>query len=464
MSSKRRYVVTVSMVFGLLMASSPSRGDVLKIIDSQEYYPAFNEIFDRCEKSDFADDNYDQLKSLFNDSTGLISNLKSFSQLFIHCLSKAESHREDARKFFQGLVGSPELFRWGYDGLLRIGETEDIDFIIADSTRQNDRRSFAYSVLSRSRHPHIPPFFFDAFRLEQDPLRRSDLLSMLATTGSSMAVTAARIDLSHPEPSNRIQSARFLAMFEDKDSVPILVTKLDDPIDSVRSAVVDSLGLIGDPAPVEAIRRLRTDPSSAVRERVISSLCRLGSATDDDFRLALQDQDPRVRETARLIYDNTGQGMDTEFVIISKSSDPQARADAAIQLGRIWGEQADARLKELVRDENPRVQFFAATALWANGHPDGEAILRKMLEGTSDEDVLVEIASAFARTGKEKSLSALERIYHSDWAPTARSNAAIMFSGIGEAASLVTIKAWLLLERDPAVKRTLAEIAEGKYN
>jgi HEAT repeat protein len=255
-------------------------------------------------------------------------------------------------------------------------------------------------------------------------------------------------------------SAGLLGMAKDREAVPLLISKLDDPKDLVRSAAVDALGLIGDSSAMEPIRKLANDPAAVVRERVINSLVRLNVATDADFQGALNDTDAHVRETASLIYQGRGTGV--SFAKVSKDSSADVRAESAIQLGRTWGEGAEESLKKLLHDPDPGVQLFAAIALFSNGGKDGQELVRKTLASVSDSDEILEVASAFARLGDEKSLRALDRIYHSNWESRARANAAFIYSGIGEEKATPVLKRWVAAESDPEVKKTLSDILQGK--
>jgi HEAT repeat protein len=449
------------LALGTAFAAPAPVGNVSRIITSHDYNPAFREISEECSTKNFSDENFDELKSLFIESTGPTSNLKNFSRLFVACISKADSHRDDSRRFFQNLTAdSSTLVGWGYEGLARLGEEGDARFIIADANARSGRRNEAIVALRHMNSPLIPGFLYESLDFESDTLKRRDLLSLLAATGSSMTVAAAETELNSTDWANRNMAAGLLAKLKASDSAPLLASKLDDSKDLVRGAVVDALGVLGDRSAVAPIRKLRNDRSPIVRERVIRALEVLRAANDEDYQSALTDPDSIVRETAALIYSGKGQGV--SFVKISNDTSPEVRAESAIQLGRNWNKSGERRLKELISDLNPEVQICAAIALWCNGQIDGEGLLRRALESEKDSKVLTGISSAFARTGKEKSLKSLDLIFHSGWAPSARSTAAIIYMAVADDPSLGTIRAWKAAELDPTVKKTLDDIVRGE--
>ncbi len=187
----------------------------------------------------------------------------------------------------------------------------------------------------------------------------------------------------------RREAAEGLGAFGEqaRPAVEPLVRRLEEePLWSVRRAIVGALGAIGDRRGVDAlVDRLEVERSTGVREEIAAALALLGGAQAERalFEL-LADPDDDVVDAALAALERAGAEtlVATLFEMLSHD-DADVRATAARALtDRAAAEVVDVLLP-LLADAHPAVRASAAEAL-AGREPDAQRIVRALVPLLAD--------------------------------------------------------------------------------
>jgi HEAT repeat protein len=226
---------------------------------------------------------------------------------------------------------------------------------------------------------------------------------------------------------------------EASDAVAPLLDLLANPRieDLVRSYAATSLGKIGDPAAVPALRRALRDSSLHVARSAVLALGRL-SPEEDSI-------------TATLLAD-----------IVEKGRDPQARNWACISLARIGGPTAEKSLKRVATGSSSTLRAFGALGLAilhrrAGGIDGAERYLRAGLAEGGDQSVQGAFAIALGLVRDPEAVPDLVRLMVGQNSPALRGYAAVALGMLGARESIPEIRA-LASARvlDPELQRAAA--------
>ncbi len=176
-----------------------------------------------------------------------------------------------------------------------------------------------------------------------------------------------------------LSSPLFLQKGSQRESVPLLIAQVDDKDEGVRLGAVEALGKIGDKA---AVPRLLT---------------------------AIQKDTPQTRRVAigaiALIADVSGEAALTEAVGNPEDNN-EARAQAAIGLGKIGTPTAVATLVKTLSDDDLKLRSAAVTALTRAGRPaPGSApvpmVLSALVEAAKSSNESIALGAVQALGGIE---------------------------------------------------------------
>ncbi len=223
-------------------------------------------------------------------------------------------------------------------------------------------------------------------------------------------------------PELTLAALEVVSRFAHDDATMTIVEFASHPLPSVREAVADALGRIGDGRGTRALGRLLRDPSWAVRARAASALAHTGRQSS-------------LPLLARAL----------------KDSSRHVRVDAARGLGRSGLPGAGAIMAQAFQTEtDPMVRLSLLRGLDQLGHL---AAIPAVLPALSDARAAVRAAAArtLGGLGASQSLLHLYRALN-DPASQVRYEAARALARLGARIGLALARRHLTRERDPGVK------------
>lgn len=257
-----------------------------------------------------------------------------------------------------------------------------------------------------------------------------------------------------------------------------LVDKLDDEDSRVRAAALDTLGLLGDAAHIEAVSAKLVDPHSLLRQSSSRALARLGAgqAAPEVARL-LEDEDPDVKREATLALGTLGavaagavtaqrlRHTDVNVRVAAKKAllAMQGNAVADVEVSEVL----KTHLHPLLRDEVAEVRRIAAELIervvGTHDAPDMLAACGKALLEDSDHEVRLAAVRRLGGlgAGAVPSVGSLaDRL--ADESEPVRIAAVEAFAALGEAhaAGAAARVADLLYSSLPSVRRAAAATLE----
>lgn len=202
---------------------------------------------------------------------------------------------------------------------------------------------------------------------------RFKAVEALAASGERQVLSPLILALEDPDPAVSSTAAHHLGQLRDSSALEPLVRYLRASHDSeyAHAGAAISLGRLGDPAAVPALKQALQDGREAVRQWSAEALGRLGAA-------------------------------DAVGALIGALDDPseQVRAQAARALGRLGSRQAVGPLLDRLGEEAPLVRVQAAAALGALGDALAcEGLLEAAAAGEREE-VRVQAITALGRVGR----------------------------------------------------------------
>jgi len=191
------------------------------------------------------------------------------------------------------------------------------------------------------------PITFDLKMTSQGQVDRPDLDALFA-------------DLAHPNP--HLQTQAYLAMVEHwpDESMPRLLTLLDQPDVSLRRAAVRGLGAFGACALQPLSVLFQQSPDGTVRASCVKAYAQIASNyPDEDFspeaitvlETALSDESPVVSQSAVMALGQVGQQALPLLIAICKGDNIAHVQSAAMALAEIPDPRAEDCLREVF--DNP---------------------------------------------------------------------------------------------------------------
>lgn len=210
--------------------------------------------------------------------------------------------------------------------------------------------------------------------------------------------------LKSSDRDSKIRAARALGSAKERKAVPALIKLLADENADLRSAAIEALGAIADPASAEPLvsalsRPHRSAQGTTEHESLARALARLGTAAVKPLIQALASENSQTRRWAAcalgMIKDPQALDPLTEKLDDSRS---EVRKAAALALGEIGDLRAVKRLVHALANRDPDTRRAASEALGVLRSEEGiPALTRAVLD--SSEPVQVAAAKALAKIG-----------------------------------------------------------------
>lgn len=195
-----------------------------------------------------------------------------------------------------------------------------------------------------------------------------------SSSGGTAGVSTGRELVDAPD---KVAAARELGRRRDREAVPYLIAFLKDPDPGIRTAVVESLGMIGErKANIDLLMRLENEPHTGVRTAIVKTLGLLGA-------------DDAIPKIVRRVDD----------------PEPEVRIAAVEALSRWSAPNARLGVARASSDTNTAVRGAATRLLAAMGPPAIEPMLEVMGEGS--DEARVQRIGVIAGIESEESVSAL---------------------------------------------------------
>jgi HEAT repeat protein len=251
---------------------------------------------------------------------------------------------------------------------------------------------------------------------------------LLDPTVRSRAVAALIVCLRDDSFQVRVAAANALWPARDPKAVDPLIAALKDRDASVRSGAAAALGGLHAQKAVQPLISALKDTNAEVRANAMRALYEIyrtgGTRPREPIVAALKDSDPRVRSWAASILEWIGGKRAVGPLLIAlgrqepaDQANAQARAAAALALGRIGDRRATPRLLDLLVDEDREVRRQAGWALGLLGDPHSQAHLRATMKGDDPrprEGAALALAFMGDDSGVEHLLAALKSADQAD--------------------------------------------------
>lgn len=176
----------------------------------------------------------------------------------------------------------------------------DLIAILQDDDRDWESRWFAARALGNLPHATVIPTLIETFaRTTDDDLRQAVAVALSQIGPAAIATLGEQL----AQPGLRPMAVQALARIQHPDTMPLLLTVMDDPRSTVRATAIDALSAYGDPTTLTAIEQSLGDPSALVRLSAIRGMVNLRSHLGGDRLVAaisplLADADNRVAQQA----------------------------------------------------------------------------------------------------------------------------------------------------------------------
>jgi HEAT repeat protein len=177
---------------------------------------------------------------------------------------------------------------------------EDLIAILQDDKRDWEARWFAARALGNLPHAPVIAALIDTFASTTDDDLRQAVAAALSQIGpAAIATLGAQL----AQPALRPVAVQALARIQHPDTIPPLLTVMDDPRATVRATAIDALSAYGDPVTLPVIEQSLGDPAALVRLSAIRGLVGLRSHLGGDRLVVaisplLADADGQVAQQA----------------------------------------------------------------------------------------------------------------------------------------------------------------------
>jgi HEAT repeat-containing taxis protein len=230
---------------------------------------------------------------------------------------------------------------------------------------------------------------------QESPEARANLAPILREIGAvDLMVSSTRGRM----PWRRALAVRTLGWVGDKQTLPVVIDRLDDPSRGVRDSAVRALGRMGDLDARPLLADLFRAPGRVSSGLVYDALVSLGPAAATVFTESLHSEIEEVRVAACFGVAALSQPEDARAAIEPLLADPSGRVRAAAceSLGFIGGEALPDGLEAAIRDAEPTVRAAAAEALGAFDDDRAVQVAAAALEDP-DRDAVLSAAASLVR-------------------------------------------------------------------
>ena len=205
-------------------------------------------------------------------------------------------------------------------------------------------------------------------------------------TPPAAAPVIAPVDaLRSQDPQARLAAAQELGAQKDYKAVPALIMSLDDADKEVREKAAWALSEIKDPRSIgPLIQAMKSDVSGRIEKAVV----KMGIAAVEPLILALEGDDPQVRERATFVLKRIQEPLSIDALLAGlNDEDSESRVHASWELRSVLRAKKDPRAVEplmaALNDEHPDVRSNAAEALGEIKDPRAvEALIRALSDPT----------------------------------------------------------------------------------
>ena len=241
-------------------------------------------------------------------------------------------------------------------------------------------RSFSVLVLRRGLH-------------EPDPYERCYAISALAAAGDRDEFAhLVEIFQGTRKPSLRMAVADGLGDVGDADAVEALGRLYISAAPAYRRIVVDGAAEAHDPGASELLSRALEAPDRTTRIAAARGLGQLGNRAAIPvlrrFAAAARDSFERAVAAYALLRLGDGSAVEIAEPILGGRVDDDGRAMAAVALGRAGDPRVAGLLRTALNDRNIDVRIGAAAALTHYGDPAGAAYLKAAIQ---DDDSITRL-------------------------------------------------------------------------
>ena len=225
--------------------------------------------------------------------------------------------------------------------------------------------------------------------------------------------------LESSEPDD-IREGAYMAMQNgQRETVPLLVKRIEFPNSGVQEAVEAALRRIGGRVVLFSVLPLLRSEDPAVRNIAMDLLREVGKTDVVALTELLKDEDPDIRIFGSDILGATGSALAVEPLCHALLRDPETnvRYQAAVSLGELGFAEASESLGQALHDEE-WVQFAVIEALTKIGDESSVAALLKAMDRSTDL-VSSSIVDALGKLGYIKAVPQLMKALPDASAPLA---------------------------------------------
>ena len=168
-------------------------------------------------------------------------------------------------------------------------------------------------------------------------------------------------------PVHRQRAAQALGYIGDESTSPALADLLADPSNQVRFSTAAALATMGRSQGIEFLFEALRNTDAILRANAVKFLTdvqRQSGAVESQLIAALRAEDSLARAgAAQVLGQARVQSAFTALLATTLDEVADVRANAAIALGHIGGDQSRAQLEKLRRDSDSTVSYYAEWAL-----------------------------------------------------------------------------------------------------
>ena len=231
-------------------------------------------------------------------------------------------------------------------------------------------------------------------------------MGLISVAGCTSGLEKAIGNLKNDDPSIRYLAVGELQELDDGRTIPHLLTALHDEDSRVVRRAIAVLGERGDAQAIYPLIERLEDQNPLVWMSVSNALTKIGLPAVEPLISLLNHENPELVKRAAFILGAVGtrQAADPLMKLLRHPS-IAVRMTAATALGRVKVIRSIPILIGALEDEDPRVQYEAAKALYQY-RPYSIALLMESLESPS-EDKVINAISILAKIGGEEVVNVL---------------------------------------------------------